>query len=343
MKKLNYFASLMLLLLIASCGGGSKSNSTSGFTETYMASASAGELLSYNINTSNLTYSYTITKSSFGCEFTSAACHSGSGSLIKNADGSYSPSDSPSSKIHALQNGLLVGNILLTVGGNSVRVPIVGVSKPVTTTAAMAGTYNFMTLKCDLARINCSTNHGTATISADGSYTTCAGHDIITDAAGCPNGGVNNTQGNITSLGGGLWQFKSSSPLISSDNNYFLAFNAPNGQTVAVIDFNDPNVYGYGQGVMSTKAATTTSGNTGTYITSSNFGDSDLVSVLSNNTTSTGSVISQNTPWDGMATVSSNAQQPGYAMLAGNGVFTYHNSSIKVGNIEFFQVGLKMN
>ena len=75
MKILNYFASLLLLLLIASCGGGSKSNSTSGFTETYAASASAGELLSYTINTSNLTYAYTITKSSFGCDLTGSPCH----------------------------------------------------------------------------------------------------------------------------------------------------------------------------------------------------------------------------------------------------------------------------
>ena len=64
---------------IASCGS---SSSSSGFSQTFTSSASIGELVSFSIDTTNNTYSYTITQSSFGLTGTT-----GSGTLIANSDG----------------------------------------------------------------------------------------------------------------------------------------------------------------------------------------------------------------------------------------------------------------
>jgi hypothetical protein len=116
MKRILTLLSLSFVaMLLTACGGGggggASAPAAAGFSQTYTTSATAGELMTYSIDTSALTYSYTITKSSYGCEVSNAPCHSGSGTLTKNSDGTYTPSGSPSSKIHALQNGLLVGSV----------------------------------------------------------------------------------------------------------------------------------------------------------------------------------------------------------------------------------------
>jgi hypothetical protein len=112
-------AALALMGLLVACGGGGGSSSSTpaapatqatGVSGTYTVSAAAGEVLSYTVDTSALTYSYTITHSAYGLEG-----KTGSGTLTKNSDGSYSPSESPTSKVYALPNGLLMGAVVLTI------------------------------------------------------------------------------------------------------------------------------------------------------------------------------------------------------------------------------------
>jgi hypothetical protein len=335
----NIILSMVLLTLAACGGGGGGGSSSSGFSQTYTASAAAGEVLSYTVDTTNLKYSYTITQSSYGCEVATAACHTGSGTLTKNTDGSYTPSGSPSSKIHALQNGLVVGSILMNLNGTNVTVPIIGVSNPITTTSEIAGTYNFMSLQCNgTSYAFCNTSQGTTTVNASGNYTTCVDDDLSNPNPNC----TNTTVGLITPLGGGVWKFQSSNPAISANTNYFLAFKAPNGQKVALVDFNDPVVYGYGQAIMSTQAATTASGNSGNYVYSSNRGTSGLVTVNPNSTTSNGQAITQNAPWNGIATITGGSYGTGYGLLAGNGVYVYRNPTIP-GTPSYMEIGLKIN
>ena len=334
----NLMLSISLLALAACGGGGGGGSTSSGFSQTYTASAAAGEVLSYTVDTSNLIYSYTITQSSYGCEVATAACHTGSGTLTKNTDGSYTPSGSPNSKIHALQNGLVVGSILMNLNGTSVRVPIIGVSNPITTTSEMAGTYNFMSLQCNgKSYASCNTFQGTSTVDSSGNYTTCSGDDLSNSSHTC----TNTTVGSITPLGGGVWKFQSSSPAISATSNYFLAFKAPNGQKVGIVDFNDPVVYGYGQAILSTQAATTSAGNSGNYVYASDRGESGLVTVNPNSTTSNGKVITQNTPWNGIATINGGSYGAGYGLLAGNGVYVYRNPTIP-GTPSYMEIGLKV-
>jgi len=339
-----FFATLSLLVLFG-CGGGggggSPVNTTTGFQQTFTASATAGELLTYTIDTQALTYSYTITKSSYGCDVSTSPCHTGSGSLVKNADGTYSPSTSPSSKLYALQNGLLAGSVALSFNGVSQRVPILGVSNPATTTADLAGDYNFLSLQCTTKSYGvltgCSTYQGTLRIASNGTYSTCSGADITNQSPNCNN----TTSGTVTSLGGGIWTLQATSPAQGQSTNYFLAFKAPNGQKVGIIDFNDSVVYGYGQGIGSSRVATTTSDTPGTYVWSNSYGSSGTVIVKSDNTTDSGLTITQNSPWDGIATVSGGGVGNGYAVLAGNGVYAYRNPNVP-NRPAYFEVGMKL-
>lgn len=346
----NSIGIIVLGLVLASCGGGGGGGTASvpvvtpaavGFQQTYTSSASAGELLTYSIDTSALTYSYTITKSSYGCDVSTASCHTGSGTLIKNSDGTYSPSSSPSSKIFALQNGMIAGVVLLNLNGSSVTVPILGVSNPLTSVSALAGYYNSISLQCSNKSYGlfsgCQTAVSTVQVNANGTYTSCPSADISAPVHTC----VGSSSGTISSLGGGIWQFQATSPTTGSTNNYLLAFTAPNGQNVAIIDMNDNLVYGYGQAVMSTEAATTSAGMAGNYAWSNDYGQSGIATINADGTTSSGTSITQNTPWNGIGTVTGGGVGTGYGIVAGNGVYVYRNANIP-GKSAYFEIGLKI-
>jgi hypothetical protein len=343
--KFNKLLLLLFAIALSACGGGGGGGDTtaasSGFSQSYSTSAAAGELMTYSINTNALTYSYTITKSSYGCEVANAACHTGSGTLTKNSDGTYSPSESPTSKIYALQNGLLVGSVQMTLNNVTQRVPILGVSNPATTAADLAGTFNYISLQCTGKTYGvytgCSTFNGTVTVNANSTYTTCTGANISATPHVC----TNTTSGTLSSLGGGIWAFQATSPAVGAATNYFLAFQAPNGQKIAIIDFNDATVYGYGHTVASTLVATSTADVVGTYLWTNDYGQSGVVTLNANNTTSTGLTITQNSPWDGIATVSGGGIGNGYGMIAGNGVYVYRNPNV-VGKAAYFELGLKI-
>jgi len=345
-RTLSMLCVILVAMLVTACGGGgggggSSSPAAAGFSQTYTTSATAGELMTYSIDTSALTYSFTITKSSYGCEVSNAPCHSGSGTLTKNSDGTYTPSGSPSSKIHALQNGLLVGSVTMAFNGVSQTVPIVGVSNPITTAADLAGTFNFMSLQCAAKSYGlftgCATYQGSATLGANGTFTTCSGDNISANVHTC----TNTVSGTMTSLGGGIWQFQGTSPTLGATTNYLLAFSAPNGQKVAILDFNDATVFGYGQAILSTQVTTAASDLAGNYLWANDYGSSGVVTLNSNDTTSSGLTIAENSPWSGLATVTGGGNGTGYGMIAGNGVYVYRNPNI-VGRAAYLELGLKI-
>ena len=105
---------VLTLLLLSACGGGGGSTPAASTTSTsatatatsFTTVAMAGELLTYTVDTTKLTYSYTITASQYGL-----TGKSGSGTLTLNSDGTYSPSGITNAKVVVLPNGLLLGAI----------------------------------------------------------------------------------------------------------------------------------------------------------------------------------------------------------------------------------------
>ena len=335
MKFLALAAASGLVALVAACGGGS--SSTSGFNQTFTTSAAVGEVIDYQIDTINSRYSYTVRISEYGCDVPTAACHTGSGTLTRNEDGSYTPSGAPTTRVHAVQNGLLVGN--MQVAPNLPTVPIVGVANPATTGADMAGTYNFISFQCPTkASVNfagCQSYIGTVKVTSTGtttaSYTTCENDDIEKDSPVC----VGSTEGSLRYTGtSGVWEMVRTGATAKS---YMVALKAPNGQKAGFLDFNDPGGYGYGQASLATKVPFVPEDrqiNAGRWFMSNlATGLSGTITVNADGSTSEGPVPTPNQPWDGFVTHADG----GVSALAGTGLFFY----TKPGNRQYI-VGVKM-
>lgn len=338
---LGTFARFMLVfasLGLVSCGGGGGGSTSSiiapaAFSQTYVASATAGEVLNYTFNSQSKTYSYTITQSAYGLTGVT-----GSGTLTANADGSYSPSESPTSKIYAAQNGLLVGTVNMQLNGTYRTVPILGVSNPATTASDMAGTYNFISLQCALKNYGvysgCNTYYGSVKVIAAGTtsatYTTCTMGNITAGTSGC----TNTTTGTLTHATGGIWEMVRTG---SANKSYMLAFKAPNNQRVGILDFNDSAGYGFGQAVASEQISPSISDVAGDYIAQNTRGAVGTFTIKSDSTTSTGLTITRDSPWVGMARTSAFGGQ-GYGILAGTGVYAYRDPSVSQ---PYFEIGMR--
>jgi|GEM_PF-1375971 len=356
--------------LVSCGGGGGGSSSTSsttttapastGVSGTYTASASAGEVLSYTVDTNKLTYSYTILYSAYGLEG-----KTGSGTLTKNSDGSYTPSESPSARVYALPNGLLMGGIKMTIQGNEIHVPIMGVQNPITSLANLAGTYNYISNSCaskayGSPRFNgCTTNYGTLKITATGSYFQCTQANI-TASTSCYNlGSGRGSQGALTAIGSGLFKYVKAG---TTTPNYFLAFTAPNGENVVIGDLNDPDPYGYGYGqfIGSTQPAvdlTNTQWSAqakGTWYYHDLYADASRPNVAAffssgahvisesgfTNPDGSSGTVQINTPWAGFVSTTqagSSGAITGTSLLAGTGVYVWRNNSAQVYG---YQVGV---
>jgi hypothetical protein len=335
---------LVLTTFLVACGGGGGSSSSSapssssGTTTTYSSSGSVGELLNFTINTtvSPPAYSYTIIKSAYGLTNST-----GSGTLSTNSDGSYTPSGSPNSRVYALSNGLLVGGVKLNIGGTQTAVPIVGVSTPVTTLSSLAGTYNYISTACTSnangypTHPNCGTSYGTLKIDTNGAYTQCTTTNI-TATPSCST-----TTGAIGNASNGVWEYIRTG---SSNKNYLLAFTAPNGQKVLVIDFNDVGGYGYGHAVASTQPTVNfVSGDAnGTWIAHGNNNTSGSVTISGTSFTSSytngtnSGTFTLNSPWIGFVRAAG-LTDTGYALLAGTGVYVYRSNT---ANNPYYEIGM---
>jgi hypothetical protein len=327
MKKLFLASSAFIVVAtLFACGGGGSTGST-GFQQTYTASAAQGELISYSVDTAKLTYSYTVIKSQYGCEVASNACHSGSGSLTKNADNSYSVSGT-SDKIYALQSGLLVGTIKL---GNMPATPLIGIPNPITTSSSLAGTYNFISAQCAQktqgAMTGCHGMFGSMSVVDGGSntytYSTCESDDIENPSRTCASTttGTGTYDSTINA-----WKFSRNG---SSNENYMVAFTASNGQKVAYLDFNDAGGYGYGQATVSQRFTAQQSdlvAGAGKWffvnLTPGQDATTHIETVNQDGTVSSnGGVLTLNTPMNGFAMNS--LDNRGKLIMAGNGVLTW--------------------
>jgi len=327
----------------ASCGSGDKmtiTTSSSEFSQTFTTSASIGELVDFTFDSTNKTYSYRITQSSYGISDST-----GSGTLISNADGSFSPSTQRYSKIYAVKDGLLVGSINVNIGGSQVNVPIYGTSSPIKSLAALAGTYNFVSSTCvnTTSGRGCgTTSYGTVKVSPNGNFVQCDRTNITT------NTGCSDVTGTISYIANGVWKYQRNG---STNSNYLIGFTSPNGQNVFITDFNDPGGLGYGQAIGSTQSPLYSSNaNDGTYFSQTNASMSSVTTVTGtnfetlnlyedgrSNDTNSGT-LNINQPWTGLYTATGNNGNS-MGILAGTGTFV--GRSTDAGYSGYYMVGLK--
>ena len=306
---------LALGALLASCGGGGSSSQATQYTSVAMA----GELVTYTIDPVALTYSYTITESAFNLNG-----KTGSGTLVKNGDGTYSPSGIPNARFVILPNGLLLGAVRENFGAGVVTVPIIGLSNPVSTLNALAATYNYMHRGCLLAA--CATDTGTFVINANGTWQSCPEANL---AAGgqCP---ANGHSGTLVSRGNGLWQVMDG----QTDVGTAIGFNSA-GQNVLVIDLKDGRTGGLGIGLVvgSQQASLSTTKTDGIWIAGTSNGHwavftASGTTITLNNLdglpiSNISGSFTPNSPWLGMATTNGG----GTGFMAGNGVYVLETAN----------------
>jgi hypothetical protein len=326
-------------------GGGGAGGGASGFSQTYTASAAQGELITYSVDTSKLTYSYTVIKSQYGCEVPTSNCHTASGTLTQNADKSFSVSGATESKFYALQSGLLVGTIKL---GSMPATPIIGIPNPISSGSSLAGTYNFISVQCPSksngAMTGCLGKYGSLTVTSTGTssiaFSTCESADIENSARVCSTA----TAGTGTFDSAlNAWKFIRTG---STQENYMVAFTSTGGKKVAYIDFNDPGGYGYGQATVSEKQVltladrTTNAGNWFMVSLAPGANSSSLVvTANSDGTVSTGGSMLPNQPWNGF--IENTVDPRGKFIMAGSGVFTYGGWTDLSGKPKYM-IGMKM-
>jgi hypothetical protein len=301
-----------------------------------------GEVLSYAIDTTNKTYSYTVLKSAYNLTGTT-----GSGTLTSNTDGSYTPSENSNARIYNISGGLVVGSAYLNLSGSTyTSVPFIGVNSPVTTLSTLAGTYNYLGFSCTtpttgtISYTNCATPYGTIKIDSSGSYTTCSATNITTSTT------CSTTTGTITYQSSGIWMFTRTG---STASNYLLAYDGGGSQVVLIIDTNDSGGYGYGHYVGSTQTAIDSSGSLGSYYFSGNSGSAGTATPTSTgysaayknsgtSYTESGSVT-YNSPWNGLVTVTpSGSASTSTAIIAGTGLYALRSN---VANSTYYSVGMK--
>lgn len=328
-SKLFVISVAVSISFMSGCGGGASitgKDNSSLTSISYTAAAIAGELLTYTVDTTNLTYSYTITESQYGL-----TGNTGTGTLIHNSDGTYSPTGIANARVAILPNGLLLGAIRETLNGTLTTIPIVGMSNPVTDLNVGAGTYNFVQRSC--LSTSCASAYGTFQISTNATWTTC----ISGNLSGCTSTG----SGTLNNLGGGKWQ------VMHGATNIGTAIMLNSGaQNVVVLDLKDTRAGGFGVGILvgSSQQSMTTAQTNGTWFSVSTTGHYASISVsggqfsyLTIDGVTQNSLppltLTFNTPWTGMATTPNG----GYGLLAGTGVYAYEQSN------GYAEIGLKLN
>lgn len=321
------FTTLFIALLMAlpGCGGGGGGGGGAGgggAASSFTAAATVGELLTYTVDLTALTYSYTITDSAYGL-----VGKTGSGTLIPNADGSYRPAGF-NARIRILPNGILIGAILENFGAGLEVVPIFGLDNPATSLSTIANVYNFVSIGCDLS--TCSSNYGTFQITSGGTWTSCATGNI---AVGGPC--LVQRNGTLASTGGGQWRVLEGAVQVGT-----AIAQSSGGQEVLAVDLDDISGIGRGLVVGVSQANITTSQANGTWDYngySFSFG-STSGNVVVSGTSGTdfqdgqapaGFTLTYNSPWTGFATTGTG----GHGLLAGTGVYVFEQSAFQYASI----------
>lgn len=335
-------ALLTVAALVAACGGGA-----SGFAQTYTSSAGAGEVLQLGVDTTQMTYRYTVNYTSYAASGVVAGQSSTGSLLSKNADGSYNAGPSNDGfirggKVLPMPSGLLVGHVQIAVIGGANNIPVIGWANPITTVAGLAGTYTYQGFGCSalgianvLGNPSCFSHAGTVTVNSLGAFTMCKGGDINTSPSVNPC--LSSVTGtiNVLTAASGVFDVRNAA---NGHIGWFFAFTAANGQKVAVIDHDDsisaPRMYGHS--VLATYASAVSGASNGTYLVKNNEGAEYRVTIAGTNLSSTAissvtGTMTLNSPWPGLSAyqfiVSGVVASSGVAMTAGTGTYTYTDNA----------------
>lgn len=352
LTSLRLLACLILASSMSACGSGGGDNGFSGPTPTpatppppsatgvaYSAVATAGELVNFTLDSSKLAYSYNVISSQFGLTGVT-----GSGTLITNNDGTYTPQDIPNARIFTLQNGMMIGAVRLSINGTQRAVPLIGFQN--LASVLTNDTLNTVQRICtDATQAACASSYGTMRINADGTWVSCDNSNYDENPGAC-NG---RRTGTLNALSVGKWQVLAST---SAELGTALAFQASNGQNVWVIDLNQSVANGgLGMGVIAgaSKLTANPANTDGTWLIAGTTGALQYTGSLTLSDTNytanatavsgTGSVpiggsatLVHNVPWTGLVQSSTGV----VAFLAATGFYAGVNPSN--GSIE---VGLK--
>lgn len=330
MKKNLANAMLFGVIALSGCGGGgggADSPVASGANPTtFQSVATEGELVSYTVDTSALTYSYNIVESAYG-----KTGATGAGQLTRNSDGTYTPSGF-TGKIAVLESGLLLGAIHedLNNDGTKEVVPVIGVSNPVNSSAEAAGTYNFVSRQCGSGCIN---YYGTVKVNTDGTWESCVGANLAVQGYSCQS----SISGGTTNLSAG----RATLTFNGANAGSMLVFkDAASNQKVMLIDLNGATNLGKGAIFGASQSLPASVDGNWTYLHTN--GTSGMVSVTGINYTDAGKTangvsygpiagsLTLNQPWNGFVSTSNGA----VILPAGSGFYAGYfgaNTSMSVG------------
>jgi hypothetical protein len=330
MKIVQILAAALSVVIISACGGGGGGGGSTATTTapvTYVAAATVGELVSYTVDPSALTYSYTITESQYGL-----TGQTGSGTLTSLGNNGYSLSGIPNSRIQILPNGIMLGAIRHNFGAGVTTVPVMGLANPVSTFTGVAGTYNYISRNC-VSGV-CVSNYGTLVINSVGTWSYCASGN----SSGCTATG----SGNLTALGGGKFTVDDGGITVGT---MVAMASSVSGQNVVIIDLKDARTsaptLGKGIVVASSQVAINSALTNGSwYVVGSNgsYGTFNLTGGTASYTSVNGvassgiSTVTLENPWTGMG---SNVN--GKGLLAGYGVYLFTAAS------GYIEIGMKYN
>jgi len=289
----------------------------------------AGELLTYTLDTTKLTYNYTITVSQFGL-----TGKTGSGTLTNNGDGTYTPSGVTNGIVATLPNGLLLTSIRETVRGVTKTIPVMGIANPVTTLSNT--TFNYVQRVCyndPYYGYYCDSGYGTFKITTAGIWTSCWAGNLATGS--CSSG--YSYSGTLKSLGGGSWQVLDGYGV--SVGTAVVLYSS--GQQVVFLDLADTRTGGFGIGLLigSTQQTGSSTQASGTWAYAGSDGGSGQFLVSGSQLTClygycTNTGLTYNSPWAGFVTNSAG----GTALLAGTGVYAYQEA----GGGGYVEIGVKI-
>jgi hypothetical protein len=316
--------------LISACGGGGSSSPLGSVANptTFQSIATEGELVSYTVDTSALTYSYNIVESAYG-----KTGATGSGQLTRNLDGTYTPSGF-TGKIAVLESGLLLGALYedLNNDGTKEVVPVIGVSNPVNSSAEAADTYNFVSRQCD---VGCTNYYGTLKVNTDGTWQSCVGANLAVPGYSCQS----TKNGETANLSAG----RATLSFNGTNAGSMLVFkDVASNQKVVLIDLNGATNLGKGAIFGASQSLPASADGNWSYLHTN--GTSGAVSVTGTHFTDagkTGSGVSYgptaglltfNQPWNGFVTTSNGA----VILPAGSGFYAGY-----FGAFSSMSVGLK--
>ena len=354
LTQLGVMAAALSVGLLAACGGGGASSNDAGLDQTYTTSAGVGEVMQFRIDTNNHTYTYTIAGTSYSASGV-AVGQSSSGALTGNGDGTYAVGASSDGFIQAGRvrpiRAMFVGHVVINTLGGTERIPVFGLSNPITTVAGLVDSYNFEGFSCNArgmanvtGRAGCLSHYGTSSIDTSGNYSVCISGDL-------GNAGAHPCTSTLTGTLQAVAAYPGVFDYIGTGGHigWLFAFTASNGKKIMVIDHDDhiSLTHEFGHSVFTSSVALNSGDVDGKYFVKSNEGDEHLVTIAGSSVALTlypgvTGTLTYNSPLNGMMSYDVPASgvamgASGVAMAAGTGVYT----SVSNADPARFAVGFK--